>query len=277
MTTLVAALDDSAAAAPTLRTALGLAELFDADVEALHVIDPTIESTPTTPTTCEQVAAQLGVELHQRRGVPEDEIVAELRRGDVAAGVLGARRSAAGRRPAGHTALAVLQRAAKPVVVVPPDCRPPTDGVLRRVLVPLDGTETTARAVEHTADLFAGRGVDVLALHVFDETTVPRFWDHPEHEPEEFAREFLRRYCRTEGTHLRLRTGDPGEAVLEAAADPEIDLVAMAWSQDLSPGHARTIRQVLAGCCTAMLLLPVDQPRRATRGTHPVASRSPAG
>jgi nucleotide-binding universal stress UspA family protein len=257
MRTIVAAIDNSAAAAPTLRSARRFADLLDAEVEALNVIEPSDEQSPAA-TTAEGVAAQLGMLLRRRSGVAADEIVAELRRSDVVAAVLGARGSPAGRRPAGHTALAVVQRSAKPVIVVPPTSLPRRTGTGGRVLVPLDGTESSARAVEPTAAMFAERGVDVLVLHVFDDTTVPRFWDHPEHEAQDFGEEFLRRYCRAEGAHLRLQTGDPGHVVLDASGEPEVDLVALAWSQDLSPGHARTVRTVLSGCPVPVMLVPVE-------------------
>ncbi len=264
MTRLIAALDDSSATKPTLETAIRLAELLDATVEALHVVEggaaePVgIESTSTT------AASSLGVELHRPRGVAEDEISAALEQPDVVAGVLGARGYASGRRPAGHIALDVAQRTTKPIVVVPPDCRHhgprPATG---RVLVPLDGTETTTRAIERTTEMFAGHGIDVLALHVFDETTVPRFWDHRQYEPQEWGREFLRRHCRARGAHLQLRSGDPGKIVVDVAASREVDLVALAWSQNLEPGHAKTVQRVLAECCVPVMLLPVDatQPR----------------
>jgi nucleotide-binding universal stress UspA family protein len=272
MTKVIAALDNSAATKPTLETALRLGELLDAGVEALHVIEDDASSKAgiVSTSTSASVASSLGVELHLRRGLPQDEIVAALEQLDVVTGVLGARGHPAGRRPAGHVALDVVQRTRKPIVVVPPDCREPgpcpPEG---RILIPLDGTQATAQAIERASDVFAGRGIDILALHVFDETTVPRFWNHTQYEPDEWGREFLRRYCRARGAHLELVSGDPGQSVLDVAAGRQIDLVAMAWSQDLRSGHAETVRRVLAECSVPVMLLPVGTPSRHDRLDQP--------
>jgi hypothetical protein len=67
-------------------------------------------------------------------------------RSEIAALVLGARGAHGGPRPAGHTALEVLTRASKPFVVVPPLTQPPAR--LARILVPLDGSRDSSRALE---------------------------------------------------------------------------------------------------------------------------------
>jgi hypothetical protein len=76
-------------------------------------------------------------------------------------------------------ALAVARHTTKPLVVVPPVPRDPPPAGVHRVLVPLDGTASAAQAVQPATELFAGSGVEILALHVFDATRVPRFWDRP--------------------------------------------------------------------------------------------------
>jgi hypothetical protein len=43
---------------------------------------------------------------------------------------------------------------------------------------------------------FAGSGVAIASLHVFDAATVPRFWDRPEHDHAAWSREFLARNAR---------------------------------------------------------------------------------
>ena len=68
-----------------------------------------------------------------------------------------------------------------PLVVVPPVPRDPPPAGLHRVLVPLDGTPTAAQAVQQATGWFASSGVEVVALHVFDATTVPRFWDRSQY------------------------------------------------------------------------------------------------
>lgn len=167
-------------------------------------------------------------------------ITAALADDEAALGVLGVRGLPGGRRPAGHTALAVAGRAAKPLVVVPPQPRHPPPARLHRVLVPLDGTPRATQAVEQATRRFAGSGVEVVALHVFDAATVPRFWDRPEYNHDAWAQEFLARWCPTPGPRLELRTGRPGGRVLEVAGAERADMIALGWSQNLAPDARRS-------------------------------------
>jgi hypothetical protein len=140
VSTILAAIDASAAAQPVVDTAVALGRVLQLPVVGFHVRQDTVESE-------QQLAARAAVEL----------------RPPVRAG------------PAGSTALAVATRVTKPVVVVPPEPRDPPSAGLQRVLVPLDGTATTASAVEQVTRWFAGSDVGIVSLHVFDVATVPSF------------------------------------------------------------------------------------------------------
>lgn len=265
MSRIIAAIDNSAAARPTLEAAIRLARKLQVPLQALNVVED-------HAVTARAVAESLEVPFQVRHGVPLDEIVRALRSPDVMAGVLGARSHPAGQRPAGHVALDVVQQVDKPIVLVPPDFRLPDSDAPGRVLVPLNGTTMSARAVEQTAEVFAGRGIDIVVLHVFDSSTIPAFWDQPQHEGEEWGGEFLERFCQTEGAHLELVAGEPGLTVTDLARRPDIDLIALGWSQDLSPGHARTVREVLSQSSVPIMLVPVlDQ-----RGLAPSPGGRPA-
>jgi nucleotide-binding universal stress UspA family protein len=170
VTMILAAVDASAAAQPVLDTATALGRTLRLPVVAIHVRQDGTEAERL-------LTERAGIELRLTTGTPAEAIVAALDHADVALAVVGVRGHPAGRRPAGSTALAVATSAAKPVVVVPPEPRDPPPAGLHRVLVPLDGTADTARAVEQTMSWFAGSGVEIVSLHVFDATTVPRFWD----------------------------------------------------------------------------------------------------
>jgi nucleotide-binding universal stress UspA family protein len=182
--------------------------------------------------------------------------VAALDHADVALAVVGVRGHPAGRRPAGSTALAVATSAAKPVVVVPPEPRDPPPAGLHRVLVPLDGTADTARAVEQTMGWFAGSGVEIVSLHVFDATTVPRFWDRPEHDHAAWTREFLARNAPVAGARLEVRSGWPADRVLEVASAERADMIALGWGRRLAPDRAAVVREVLTRTPVPVILLP---------------------
>jgi nucleotide-binding universal stress UspA family protein len=249
VTTILAAVDASAAAQPVLDTATGLGRTLRRPVVAIHVRQDGTEAERL-------LTERAGIELRLATGTPAEAIVAALDQADVALAVVGARDHPAGRRPAGSTALAVATHAAKPVGVVPPEPRDPPPAGLHRVLVPLDGTADTARAVEQTMGWFAGSGVEIVSLHVFDATIVPRFWDRPEHDHAAWTREFLTRNAPVAGTRLQVRSGWPSDRVLEVASAEGADMIALGWGRRLAPDRAVVVREVLTRTPVPVILLP---------------------
>lgn len=266
MTTVLAAVDASPAARPVLDIALGIAALTDATVEAVHVRDT---SSPTT----QSMTSRGGVPIREVEGGVESCLLRELAREEVILGVVGARGTPTGRRPVGHIALQLLERSAKPLVVVPPETSDLTSGALRRLLIAVEGTEESARPVtERLAPLLKG-STEFVAVHVFTTATAPPMVDHPEWGLEGWSAEFLARYC-PEASQIDLRTGPVGARVLDAAADAAADLIVLSWSQDASPGHALVVHDVLARSPIPVLLLPVDG-TGAVEGDEGAVSRRP--
>ncbi|MEU9836473.1 universal stress protein [Streptosporangium sp. NPDC048047] len=220
------------------------------------------------------VATLLGADVRAFRLAAESgagETVAavlhELERPDVLAGVL------AGDGGARSGTWAVVRRAGKPVVLLPPRrpvAAPPAAGpaagpaaarrVISRVLLPLDGSAEAAAAVTGAAGLFARTGADLVVLHVFDEATVPRFWDQAAHERRAWEEEFLARHCAHPGVRMELRSGVAGEQVVDVAATEHVDLIALGWSQRAEAGRARTVRRTVAGAGVPVMLIPVPRP-----------------
>src|SRR5450759_493115 len=156
----------------------------------------------------------------------------------------------------------VIRQCPKPVVLVPRDLRSAAPELIERILVPLDGTAESAETVAETVALYAASGADIVVLHVFDETTVPKFWDQAVHARKSWDEEFLARYCNHPDARLELRTGSPGASILDVAATEQADLIALGWGQNLSPGRARTVRSAVAQSNTPILLLPFPAGRR---------------
>ena len=156
----------------------------------------------------------------------------------------------------------MLQRTATPIVVVAPDCRRPGPQRGDHVLVPLDGTTASANAVATALDLFPVPDNDIEVLHVFTPDTVPKFWDKPEHEPDLWGREFLQRHW-PGPAHLTLRSGNTATRVLEVCDATDAGLIALGWSQDLSPGRARTVKDVLTRSTVPVMLIPLRPTRAA--------------
>jgi hypothetical protein len=45
--------------------------------------------------------------------------------------------------------------------------------------------------------------------------------------------------------------------VARVAADEAVDMVALSWSQDASPGHAEVVREVVSRSAVPVMLVPV--------------------
>ncbi len=151
----------------------------------------------------------------------------------------------------------VAQQSAKPVVLVPAGARdqPPR---IRRVLLPLDGTAQSASAVAGTAERLARGGTEIVVLHVFDARTVPRFWNQHAHAAQAWGQEFLARYCALPGARLELRSGAAAEHVVKVAGAEQADMIALAWSQRLEPGHALVVRRAILDTGVPVMLVPMS-------------------
>lgn len=174
--------------------------------------------------------------------------------------------------PPARVVTEVIGHCPKPVLVVPAGRGAPLVGQLSRVLVPLDGTVESAQTVAETVTLFAKSGADIVILHVFDQETVPRFWDQGVHERASWEAEFLARFCDQPDARLELRTGSPGESILDVAAVEHVDLIALGWGQNLAAGRARTVRRALAHAGTPVLLLPGAHGKKAPRARATTAT-----
>jgi nucleotide-binding universal stress UspA family protein len=250
MTRVLAALDNSVAARPVLSTALAVAPLLEAEVEALHV--------RTDGDGVARAAAESdGVAFVELTGPVAERIVEAASQDDVALAVLGARGTAGGARPAGSTAVAIATALAKPVILVPPDALHP--GRLRRILVPLEGTASTSLAPRNVIELGSRADLDVIVLHVLDEASLPAFTDQPQYETESWAREFLERYCRfgVDRVRLELRVGRGEDLVPLVGEETDSDLIALGWSQVLAPDRAPVVQAVLERGHLPVLLVPV--------------------
>jgi nucleotide-binding universal stress UspA family protein len=265
MNKVLVALDNSPTGRSVLETARALAALLDTDVEALHV---QVNGAQTARHTAEAAA----IPLRTVAGSVVDRLVEAGTDEDVVALVIGARGTHAARRPLGSTAAAVATRLLKPVLIVPPNADPPAS--LRRVLVPLEGTPATSLAPRALFTLAGEADLDVLALHIHEQDSIPAFTDQPQHEHRSWAEEFLQRYCPWEAGTIRLETrvGRSGEVIPRMAEELGCELIALGWSQQLSAGHAPVVRETLERSRLPVLLIPVQL--AAALDTHLAASAS---
>lgn len=249
MMKVLAAIDNTAAARPVLAAATAFADLLDAEVEALHARED-------GDRTARAAAEAAGVPFR----ISAASVVPALQEAggaaDVAALVLGARATAAGRAPAGHVALQLALSLPKPLVVVPPEAAVPS--VFGSILVPLNGKRTTAAALMETLTLAHDRELEVVVLHVHELDSLPLFTDQPQHELTAWAQEFLRRHCpHPEHVRLEVRIGVPGQHVLSVAEQIGADLIALGWAQEFADGRAAVVHEALERSRVPVLLVPV--------------------
>jgi hypothetical protein len=179
-----------------------------------------------------------------------DHPVADVLRALADDGVAGAALSAHGERP---VLWEVVTRARVPLLVVPRDV-PGTMRSVGRVLLPLDGSALTAAAVAPMTRALLAGGAEIVAVHVFDPSTAPAFWDQPAHSHRTWTEEFLRRHD-LDGVRLDLRRGGPVAEVLATVDRSGADLVLLGWGQDLGGGHAAVVREALLAATVPVLLV----------------------
>jgi nucleotide-binding universal stress UspA family protein len=249
MSTVLAAIDDSAAARPVLAAAQAVAALWRGTVEAIHVGDDGGH-------TADAAARAAGVTLRLERGDVVAGVTRAAARPDVDAVVIGARGRPGGPRPAGHVAVELITLCDKPVIVVPPEAS--CAGELHHLLFGLEGTTPTSEVLGRTMELARDQGFEVVVVHVDDEASLPLFSDQPQHETDVFASEFLARYGPTvEPSALQLRIGEPAEQVLSTCDATGADMVVLAWSCSLAPGRAGFVRHILEHARIPVMLVPI--------------------
>jgi nucleotide-binding universal stress UspA family protein len=251
MSTVLAAIDNSAAAGSVLATAETIAGRLGWNLEALHVrADGDVGA--------REAAAAAGVELTEVEGSPTERIGELAGRSEVVALVVGARSFAAA-DVLGGTAVKLVTALDKPVVVVPPEA-PPIE-TLSRILLPLDASEASAEALNRGLELLTAAEVELVVLHVDFGDTLPMFEDQCQHETDAWMAEFLKRYCPVppEGVRLELRTGRPGEHVVDVAVETGAELIALGWRQEVATGRSAVVREVLMRSPLPVVLFPIPK------------------
>lgn len=254
MTIVMAALNGTPVSRLVLAVAAEVARVIDAGIEGVHVLEDRRGDSAIEAET-EAEAAARGIPVRMLEGAVEQMLVERARSDEVGAVVMGLRRFLGGSRPAGHVALGVIARVRKPVVVVPPVT--PLGFRLRKVLVPVQGRP--ADAVENTMAIAESADLEPVILHVHDEWSMPSFEDQPHYDVETWAEEFLARWVpgARAGTAIELRVGTPEDQILGVARDIGADMIAMGWSQDLSPGRATVVRWALEHTPIPLALMPL--------------------
>lgn len=168
----------------------------------------------------------------------------------------------------GDLAAHVLEALRAPVLLVPPGATPR----LERILLPLDGTPSTASALAPAGELARdlGASLDILLVgeaHHGPQTergamSPPQYVDQPQHEWPAFSDEFLHRFLTAIGhcppevpTQFHLGAGDPADEILRYAGDLASHLTVLVWHGHLEDQHGSVFRKVIERASWPVLVL----------------------
>jgi nucleotide-binding universal stress UspA family protein len=284
---LLVPLDGSMPAEQPLEVASALADLMDADIDVLFV--------SREPVPDEQVAVRARVSrawlprvrTHSAVGHAADGIRA-VARALPASAILLSSHGATGNLGAlaGHVTLGVLTDPPCPVYVVRSALSAQSQmrrlRHVRRILVPLDGSEDAAQAVAEAAALATATTARLVLLYVLCDQppsakapAMSRYSDQVHHEIEAWRDEFLRSGLAREpgggafSAEVALRCGVPGEQIVQYATDEDCDVIIAAWGGNLSAGRAQVVQMLLAQAPCPILFLRANQHAlRAVASAH---------
>jgi nucleotide-binding universal stress UspA family protein len=207
-------------------------------------------------------------------------------------------RVVAPRRHLGHMTEAVVANTARPILLVRPEAAVSPAGArtlgLRHLLLPLDGTPSTAVALQPVTDLACRLGLAIDLLYVASPSDTspaergsirpPRYVDQPQHEWPQWTQEVIDRLCLclancppTLTVRMFLAQGEIGAEIARFAAAHETDVIALVRSSQLEPGRAKVLRYLLHRTPCPILIVSGVTLTPSTRlpGATPVAAIGP--
>lgn len=175
----------------------------------------------------------------------------------------------------------VIQDAPCPVLLVRPEIATEvrTMSEITRILLPLDGTPSTAGVIGPAHELAHRTNAELDFLYVLEPggkvpqepgtLTSPRYMDQPQHEWPAWTEEFMERFCAcppgpyrpAASMRLFFKTGKPSQEILDFAEAQNIDLIVLEWRGQLDPNHALVVQGVLRNALVPVLLLRTKNER----------------
>lgn len=283
------ALDGSAAAATAAPAARLVAARLHATLRVLHVA-PDDEPEDELRRRLHLVRHKLDdCDLHLQHGPPAAGILRAVDDPSTVVAVLTTHgRVVEPGRHLGRVTEAVVAGTMRPILLIRPEAAAAATEALalRRLLLPLDGTPTTLRALGSVAKLacLLDASFDLLFVSPPGTTTksppadepgtlgLPRYADQPQHEWPAWGREVVERLgaaCERHPLGLPTRVfvaqGTIEDEIVRFAAEQRADVVALVRRSGLEPGRARVLRAVLERTPCPVLLTGAAPPPGATR------------
>jgi nucleotide-binding universal stress UspA family protein len=120
----------------------------------------------------------------------------------------------------------------------------------------MEGTPRDARRLKRAIKLAEHADLEVVVLHVDDESSIPLFSDQVQHETEAYADQFLARFVPgTKHARLELRVGIPVDQILMTADQEEPDILAIGLPHVDDPQRGQVVRSVLDRSHVPLLLV----------------------
>ena len=265
--TVLAALDGSKAGLELLSAANAFAKAGGWSVRIVTVVAREGDQAPYIPATLSR-----GAQMVTAIGDPAEMLVKAGRKADVTMLAIGLRSHDG--PGMGHVAESVLRHSARPVLVFRSGMRQPQE--LRRMLVPLEGSPSGSAAMRQADEAFCKRGREIVMLHVVTSDMpaepgsmpAPRIVDQEHYEWSSWQEEFAMRFsqCTEGGRHrVSVRTGEPGEVILQEARRIDAELIVLSWGQSLDDGRSQQVRTLLENSPCPLLLVPQAPKRNKVR------------
>ncbi len=178
------------------------------------------------------------------------------------------------RHLAGSTALALMERATIPILVIRSGMKrhPEPGWKPARMLVPLDGSPEATSAMDQVFHLARDLHADVDVLHIAvlgkeapkgqGAYSSPRYLDYPHYDWPAWSDEFIRRCYmpHQEEVKLRLfhREGRPASVTLDFAEEEDADLIALSWHGYMQKKLAGTVKGILRRTELPVLLIRTE-------------------
>jgi len=291
--TVLVAVDTTPDAPIAVAVAQAIARQLGARLEGLHVSSAPVSEGDVRPLL--GLSGEEGESIHLRLDVgnPAHEIVAASSDGTVVLVVIAAGMPT-DESPVGPVALEVVRHTHRPLVVVYPaklagEGRSP--GPVRRLLVPVDGTPSTGRALRPVMALAheLGASVDLLYVAGFQRSSsepgtlsAPRYVDQPQHEWPSWSGEVVDRLLRCLArcpedvpAEIHLATGDVAEEIARFALEHREDAIVLARRSQLEPGNGKVVWDVFQNNPLPLVFITAQFRHAGSNATAPY--RGPSG
>jgi nucleotide-binding universal stress UspA family protein len=249
----------------------------------LHCV-PTVLHVTAVPVSIEKARAELGLDvpelqelpLRLRVGDPADSILDEAAGPDVQLLVMTTVAAGDPNRELGSVAMRVALGTSRPLLGLRPEAgmEPSTTAPpLHRLLLPLDGSRSTASALRPVTSLARRLGAAVDVVYIVPpgaapadalrgSMVAPRYVDQPQHEWGTWAQEIKERllvecagFAPGADVGVQVLQGEPAAEILRFAREGNCDAIVLVRRSRLETGRAKTLRTIIQRSSCPLLVV----------------------